>query len=51
MKKKIESFENDPLQHGETIDRMYDKAKKMARIRYVYKKARIVLKRVKLLVL
>ena len=51
MKKKIESFENDPLQHGETIDRMYDKAKKMARIRYVYKKARIVLKRVNLLVL
>ena len=50
LRSKVESFESDPLKHEAEIRAMYDKAKKMARLRYLYKKARIVLKRLKLTV-
>ncbi len=45
IRKKIERFEDDPLAHAEEIDRLYEKAQKYTRIRYLYKKSRIVLKR------
>lgn len=48
MRRKIKSFESDPLKNGKEIDAMYEKAKKMAKIRYFYKKSRIVLKRIRL---
>lgn len=48
MRKKMESFEHDPLKYEKAIDAMYAKAKKIAKIRYVYKKAMIVFKRISL---
>ncbi|MBR6709232.1 MAG: radical SAM protein [Clostridia bacterium] len=48
LRGKIERFENDPRQHADEIAAMYQKAKKMVRIRYIYKKTRIVIKRVRL---
>ncbi len=51
IRKKIETFEEDPLPHGEEIDRLYEKAQKMARVRYVGKKGRVVLRRIRLSVM
>ncbi len=48
MRSKIEGFEHDPIKYENKIAAMYVRAKKMAKIRYIYKKARIVLKRIKL---
>ncbi len=48
IRRKIETFEEDPLPHGEEIDRLYARGQKMARARYLYKKSRVVLKRVSL---
>lgn len=45
LRKKVEQFEADPMTHGGEIDKAYSKGKKKERIRYIYKKARIVMKR------
>ncbi|MBQ3065105.1 MAG: hypothetical protein IJC98_02610, partial [Clostridia bacterium] len=45
LAKKMERFETDPLMFGDAIDAAYQKAKRMTKLRYFYKKARIVLKR------
>jgi predicted DNA-binding protein (MmcQ/YjbR family) len=45
LAKKMERFESDPLSFGKEIDAAYMKAKKWIRFRYLYKKGRIVLKR------
>ncbi|MDD6160844.1 MAG: B12-binding domain-containing radical SAM protein [Oscillospiraceae bacterium] len=46
LRSKVIRFEEDPLSHGDEIDRLYAKAKKLERWRYLYKKSRIALKRV-----
>ena len=43
-RKKVEQWEKDPAAHRQEIDRLYEKAQKLAKIRYYYKKARVVLK-------
>lgn len=48
LRKKVEAFEADPLPHGAEIDRLYARAQKYAKLRYVYKKSRIAAKRVKM---
>lgn len=48
IRKKIEAFEADPFPHGDEIDRLYQKGQKLSRLRYLYKKSRVVLKRMKL---
>lgn len=48
LRKKMERFESDPLPHGAEIDKAYAKAKKLAKMRYLYKKSFIVLKRVRM---
>lgn len=48
IRKKIVTFEDDPLAHGKEIDMLYDRGRKISKIRYIYKKARIVLKRYKI---
>ena len=45
LRRKIEAYESDPLAHAGTIDSLYAKAQKYAKIRYIYKKSRIVIKR------
>ena len=44
LRDRVIRCEYDPLAHGEKIDRMYAKAQRMAKRRYYYKKARVVLK-------
>lgn len=46
-RKRVETFEDDPLAHGEEIDSLYEKCRKRSKKRYLYKKARIVLKKYK----
>ena len=48
LRNKIEAFEADPLPHGEEIDRLYARAQKYAKLRYLYKKSRIAARRVKM---
>lgn len=48
LRKKVESFESDPIPHGEEIDRLYARAQKLSKARYVYKKGVVVLKKYKL---
>ena len=48
MRKKIESFEDDPAAHGKEIDLLYSRSEKLKRIRYFYQKARVVLKKYRL---
>ena len=48
LRKKVEAFETDPLPHGAEIDKLYARAQKYAKLRYVYKKSRIAAKRVKM---
>lgn len=48
LRKKMERFESDPLPHGEEIDKAYIKAKKLAKLRYLYKKSFIVMKRIRM---
>lgn len=48
MRKKIESFEDDPAAHGKEIDLLYSRSQKLKRIRYFYQKARVVLKKYRL---
>ena len=43
-RKKVEQWENDPAAHRAEIDALYQKAQKLAKYRYYYKKARVVLK-------
>lgn len=43
-RKKIEQWEKDPASHRQEIDSLYAKAQKLAKLRYYYKKARVVLK-------
>ena len=43
-RKKVEQWENDPAAHRQEIDALYQKAQKLAKYRYYYKKARVVLK-------
>lgn len=43
-RRKVEQWENDPAAHRAEIDALYEKAQKLARRRYYYKKARVVLK-------
>ena len=43
-RKKVEQWESDPAAHRAEIDALYAKAQKMAKYRYYYKKARVVLK-------
>ncbi len=45
LRRKVEAFEGDPLAHAGKIDSLYAKAQKYAKIRYIYKKSRIVIKR------
>ncbi len=45
LRKAVESFESDPMEHGKEIDSLYDLAQKYSRIRYVYKKSRVMLKK------
>lgn len=45
IRKEIETFEENPEAHGERIDQLYAKAQKKAKTRYLYKKSRVVLKR------
>ena len=47
LRKKIESFENDPTAHAAKINSLYSRALKYSKIRYVYKKSRVVFKRLK----
>jgi len=44
-RKKVEQWEADPASHRQEIGRLYEKARKLAKLRYYYKKARVVLKR------
>ena len=48
LRKKVESFESDPIPHGEEIDRLYARAQKLSKARYLYKKGVVVLKKYKL---
>ena len=48
LRKKVVAAEADPLARGDEIDRWYVKAQKLAKIRYLYKKGRVVLKRFRL---
>lgn len=48
LRKRVESFESNPVLHGNEIDRLYAYAKKLGKARYYYKKSMIVLKRLKL---
>ncbi len=45
LRSKIESFEANPLAHDEEIDRIYEKGQKLYKLRYLYRKGRIVLRR------
>ncbi len=45
LRRKIERFEQDPAAHGGEIDRLYIRGQKLQRMRYLYKKSRVVLKR------
>lgn len=47
-REKVESFESDPVAHGEEIDSLYAQGQKLSKIRYIYKKSRVVLKKYKL---
>lgn len=51
FRNQVEKFEADPFQHGEKIDRLYAKGRKKYKLRYLYKKARVVLKRMRLCLL
>ena len=44
LREKVIRCEENPLAHADAIDRMYRKAQRMAKLRYYYKKARVVLK-------
>lgn len=48
LRKKVEKFESDPLAHAAEIDKDYALAQKYTKLRYLYKKGRIVLKRLKM---
>lgn len=48
VRKKVESFESNPLVHGREIDKLYAYGQKLSKIRYFYKKSRVVLKKYKL---
>lgn len=48
FRNQVEKFEADPLRHAEKIDRLYAKGRKKYKLRYLYKKTRVVLKRMKL---
>ena len=43
-RRKMERWENDPAAHRDEIDAQYRKAQKLARIRWYYRKSRMVLK-------
>ena len=43
-RKKVEQWEKDPAAHRQEISKLYEKAQKLAKARYYYKKARVVLK-------
>ena len=45
LRKRIEHFEADPAAHGDEIDRLYARGQRLQRLRYLYKKSRVVLKR------
>ncbi len=45
LRGRIESFESDVAAHGGEIDSLYTLGQKLSRVRYVYKKSRVVLKR------
>ncbi len=44
-RKSVEAFEADPIAHGKEIDSLYAIAQKYSKIRYVYMKSRVVLKK------
>lgn len=48
LRKKIESFEDDPMSHADEIDAAYEKGQKMMKWRYLYRKSYIVLKRLRM---
>lgn len=48
LRKTVEHFECDPLSHAEQIEKLYAKAEKYSKLRYMYKKSRIVLKRMRM---
>lgn len=45
LRARVEAVEDNPAQHEAEIHRLYAKARKMAKRRYLYKKGRIVLKK------
>ncbi len=45
FRRKLSAFEEDPLSHEAEIDAMYARAQKLMKLRYLYKKGVIVLKR------
>ena len=45
IRKSVEAFEANPIAHGQEIDSLYALAQKYSKIRYVYKKSRVVLKK------
>ncbi len=46
LRRQVEGYENDPMPYAEKIDKAYAKGKKLMKLRYLYKKSRIVVKRV-----
>lgn len=45
LRARLESIGNDPLSHEKEIRRLYARGRRMAKVRYLYKKGRIVFKR------
>lgn len=46
MRKYALKYESDPVKHEKEIDELYSKALKKAKARYLYKKSRVVFKRI-----
>lgn len=45
FRKQLHRWEKDPIPHASEIDRMYQKAQKLAKMRYLYKKGNVVLRK------
>lgn len=46
LRKRIEGFEADPIAHGREIDRLYAKGQRWSKARYLYKKSRVLWKKI-----
>lgn len=45
LRRKIVTYEGDPLAHAQEIDSAYEKGLKLAKFKYLYKKSRVALKK------